>query len=89
MTSRSALRLRWEQVIPVPPLAEVAAVELFVQRAQAADPSFELNAYECGDDYRDLRLLDRLPLAIELAAARTRVLPPYALLSRSDTASTS
>jgi predicted ATPase/DNA-binding CsgD family transcriptional regulator len=82
VTSRSALRLRWELVIPVPPLADVAAVELFVQRAQAADPSFELNASNAATITEICVSLDGLPLAIELAAARTRVLPPHALLSR-------
>jgi predicted ATPase/DNA-binding CsgD family transcriptional regulator len=82
VTSRSALRLRWEQVIPVPPLAEVAAVELFVQRAQAADPTFDLNPSNAATIAEICVYLEGLPLAIELAAARTRVLPPRALLSR-------
>ncbi|MBV9323512.1 MAG: tetratricopeptide repeat protein, partial [Chloroflexi bacterium] len=82
VTSRSALRLRWEQVIPVPPLAESAAVQLFVQRAQAVDPSFNLNPSNAATITQVCERLDGLPLAIELAAARTRVLPPSALLSR-------
>ncbi|HEY1298508.1 MAG TPA: AAA family ATPase, partial [Chloroflexota bacterium] len=82
VTSRSALRLRWEHVIPVPPLAEIAAVELFVQRAQRADPRFEFNTSNAAVVTEICMRLDGLPLAIELAAARTRVLPPPALLRR-------
>jgi predicted ATPase/DNA-binding CsgD family transcriptional regulator len=96
VTSRSALRLRWEQVIPVAPLAVpnlttlpepkelagVASVELYVQRAQRADPQFSLGEANASAVAAICVRLDGLPLALELAAARSRVLPPRALLSR-------
>jgi predicted ATPase/DNA-binding XRE family transcriptional regulator len=80
-TTRAPLRLGGEHVYPVPPLAPEAAAELFEQRSRqaagqpAADP--EIVTEIC---WR----LDGLPLAIELAAARTRVRPPAALLNRLD-----
>jgi predicted ATPase len=83
-TSRSALRVRGEQVHEVPPLALAPAVELFLARAgeAAARPTPEDRAAAA----EVCRRLDRLPLAIELAAARTRVLPPQSLLARLDQA---
>ena len=82
VTSRSALRLRWEQVLAVPPLDVPNAVELFVHRAQRANPEFSLTADNKPAVEMVCVRLDGLPLAIELAAARSRVLPPQALLSR-------
>jgi predicted ATPase/DNA-binding CsgD family transcriptional regulator/Tfp pilus assembly protein PilF len=82
VTSRQALRLRWEHAFPVPPLVTSAAVELFVHRAQRADPHFALTQTNAGLVEAVCVRLDGLPLAIELAAARSRVLPPRALLSR-------
>ncbi|HEY2595204.1 MAG TPA: AAA family ATPase, partial [Chloroflexota bacterium] len=82
VTSRSALRSRWEHIFPVPSLPNGAAVELFVQRAQRVDPSFDLNASNAALITEICATLDGLPLAIELAAARTAVLPPPALLKR-------
>ena len=67
-----------EHVYEVPPLDVPEAAELFLQRARQLDGSFaesELVATIC-------RRLDRLPLAIELAAARVRILAPEALLER-------
>jgi predicted ATPase/DNA-binding SARP family transcriptional activator len=83
-TSRSPLHLRGEQVYPVPALVPAAAVELFMMRAgqAGADPA-ECDAEVVG---RICRRLDHLPLAIELAAAYTRVLTPAALLAHLDPA---
>jgi excisionase family DNA binding protein len=85
VTSRSRLRLSGEHQFPVAPLpVTAAAVPLFVARAQAVQPRFQLT-----DENADIldeicRRLDGLPLAIELAAARIAVLPPAALLTRLD-----
>ena len=98
VTSRMVLRLSGEHEFPVPPLpvppigaggdaAEVqrcASVRLFVQRAQAASAGFELTSGNAGAVAEICRRLDGLPLAIELAAARVRLLPPRALLARLD-----
>jgi predicted ATPase len=92
------LRLSGEHEFPVPPLpvppigaggdaAEVqrwASVRLFVQRAQAASAGFELTSGNAGAVAEICRRLDGLPLAIELVAARVRLLPPQALLARLD-----
>jgi predicted ATPase/class 3 adenylate cyclase len=78
-TSREPLRVAGEREFPLKPLAEAPAVELFRQRAEAVLPGFSA-------DYGRLaeisRRLDSLPLAIELAAARVKVLPPGELLDR-------
>ena len=80
-TSREPLHVRGERRYPLRPLAEPPAVELFRQRAQALDPDFDapydLLAELC-------RRLDNLPLALELAAARTRMLSVPQLLERLD-----
>ncbi len=94
-TSRSPLHLSHERTYPVLPLplpatnepAELAAneaVTLFCARAQAVDPSFELDESSGADIAAVCRRLDGLPLAIELAAARSNVLPPGELLTRLD-----
>ncbi|HEY3218358.1 MAG TPA: tetratricopeptide repeat protein [Candidatus Limnocylindria bacterium] len=75
-TSRRPLGLRWESEWPVRPLAAPDAVTLFLDRARDADPTLAL-----GRDTRQVVAeicdqLDRLPLAIELAAARVRTVPP-------------
>src|SRR6266480_115651 len=73
VTSRELLRVRGEVDYPVPPLAEPDGVELFCTRAQL-EPD-ETIAELC-------RSLDELPLALELAAARTSVLSPAQILAR-------
>jgi predicted ATPase len=98
VTSRMVLRLSGEHEFPVPTLAvpplgaggdaadvqRCASVRLFVQRAQAASASFELASGNAAAVAEICRRLDGLPLAIELAAARVRLLPPQALLARLD-----
>jgi predicted ATPase len=82
LTSRRVLHLSGEQVYPVLPLEEDDAVELFLQRARALRPSLALTP-EVETDVREIcRRLDGLPLAIELAAARSGTLTPRALLAR-------
>ena len=95
-TSRTVLGLRGEREYPVPPLpvpadpgtasvAEIAAwpaVALFVDRARAVRPGFALTEGNAAAVAEICRRLEGLPLAIELAAARTRLLDPPALLDR-------
>jgi predicted ATPase/class 3 adenylate cyclase len=76
VTSRELLRIAGEVEYPVPPLAETEAVELFCTRAQLQPD--EAIAELC-------RRLDSLPLALELAAARVRILSPEQLLERLST----
>ncbi|MBA3413918.1 MAG: XRE family transcriptional regulator, partial [Chloroflexia bacterium] len=97
-TSRERLRLRGERELPVPPLTlphpdqllrvadlgEVGAVRLFVARAREVRPDFALVESNATAVAEICHLLDGLPLALELAAARTKVLPPAALLARLD-----
>ena len=77
-TSREPLRLTLEQQYPVPPLPEDDAASLFAERARAVRPDFASN----GAVAEICRRLDGLPLAIELAAALVKLLPPDALLER-------
>jgi predicted ATPase len=82
-STRAALRLSGEREYAVPELSPDDAVVLFAERASAIDRDFQLN----GDTpvvAEICRRLDGLPLAIELAAARTKVLSPQALLDRLD-----
>ena len=88
-TSRALLRLTDEQVYPVPPLSvqddpasPAPAVELFLTRAQSVAPDVRLGPANYADIAAICAQLDGLPLAIELAAARMRVLSPQALLAR-------
>jgi predicted ATPase/serine/threonine protein kinase len=82
VTSRECLRIYGEQEFPVAPLAQDSAMQLFAQRAIAVRPNFALTA-ENSPAIRDICLrLDGLPLAIELAAARTKLLSPRAILDR-------
>ena len=82
VTSRSCLRIYGEQEFPVTALALNSAIELFVQRAAAVWPDFAMTS-ENGLAVQEVcSRLDGLPLAIELAAARTKVLSPSAILDR-------
>jgi predicted ATPase len=94
-TSRVPLRLAGEHTLVVPPMAlpdgsartgaalgECDAVKLFVARAQAANQDFVLTDESASIVAEVCRRVDGLPLAIELAAARVRVLSPWALLGR-------
>jgi non-specific serine/threonine protein kinase len=97
-TSREVLHVQGEHELPVSPLAlpdkhrlleltelrDTEAVALFVQRATAALPSFRLTAENAPAVAHICHRLDGLPLAIELAAARVKLLPPHGLLARLD-----
>jgi predicted ATPase len=78
VTSRERLRLAAEQEYPVPPLASPEGVALFADRARALQPGFQPDAAV----EQLCERLDNLPLALELAAARTKVLSPAQLLER-------
>ena len=82
VTSRASVRIYGEQEFPVRPLELNSALELFVQRATAVRPSFALTAANTAAIRGICSRLDGLPLAIELAAARTKVLSPSAILER-------
>jgi predicted ATPase/transcriptional regulator with XRE-family HTH domain len=82
-TSRELLQIAGEQVYAVNPLGD-EAVELFVQRAQAVQPHFKLTKANADIISGICRKLDGLPLAIELAAARSVMFTPAELLSRLD-----
>jgi len=96
VTSREGLRISGEHEYPVPPLelpdltqlpsleslSQYAAVELFIQRAQAVKPDFNITNDTASAVVEICSRLDGLPLAIELAAARIKLLPPPAMLAR-------
>jgi predicted ATPase/class 3 adenylate cyclase len=95
-TSRTPLGLYGENEFPIPPLSlpdigslpafehltQYGAVRLFVDRARAVKPSFSLTEANARTVVEICARLDGLPLAIELAAARVKLLPPQAMLSR-------
>jgi predicted ATPase/class 3 adenylate cyclase len=94
-TSRRPLHLQGEHEHPVPPLSvpehpsleeaeRSGAVRLFVQHAQLARPHFALTSANVADVVTICHRLDGLPLAIELAASRSKLLGPSALLARLD-----
>jgi predicted ATPase len=97
VTSREALRVRGEHLLNVPPMALPAAtggptsaaelggfeaIQLFVARARAANPAFNLTDDNAAAVAEICRRLDGLPLAIELATARLNLFSPDALLGR-------
>jgi predicted ATPase/DNA-binding winged helix-turn-helix (wHTH) protein len=82
VTSRSCLRIYGEQEFPVTALAQNSAIELFAQRAAAVRPDFAITSENASAVQEICLRLDALPLAIELAAARTKVLSPRAILDR-------
>ncbi|WP_216870531.1 ATP-binding protein [Modestobacter excelsi] len=95
VTSRSLLGLRGEHDVPLGPLAvpgagetspdvvaTAPAVQLFTARARRADPSFTVTAANAAAVAEVVRRLEGLPLAVELAAARVRTLPPALLVRR-------
>jgi predicted ATPase/DNA-binding SARP family transcriptional activator len=85
-TSREALGVASETAWLVPPLASAEAVQLFVDRAQATLPSFAVTPTNALALTEICRRLDGIPLAIELAAARVRVLSPEQIAQRLDDA---
>jgi predicted ATPase/DNA-binding CsgD family transcriptional regulator len=96
VTSRAALHLSGEHEFPIPPLAvpdltqlpspetlsQQASVRLFLLRTQAIQPAFGVTPINARAVAEICVQLDGLPLAIELAAARSKLLPPQALLKR-------
>ena len=85
-TSREALGVSSETAWLVPPLSSAEAVQLFVDRAQSMLPSFALTTANASSLAEVCRRLDGIPLAIELAAARVRVLSPEQIAQRLDDA---
>ncbi len=96
VTSRAVLHIRGEHEFPVPPLAlpdltdlpdsetisQYAAVALFLERARAVKPDFQVTSTNTRTIAEICVRLDGLPLTIELAVARIKLLPPRALLAR-------
>lgn len=82
VTSREPLKLAGEYELPVAPLSDAAAAQLFVERAQAGRPDFAPTPADRALIAAICQRVDRLPLAIELAASWVRVLPLAALLER-------
>ena len=84
-TSREALGVEGERILPVPPLPLDDATKLFADRARAGRPDFDLDYEPVGTVAEICRRLDGLPLAIELAAARMRVMSSLDMVRRLDT----
>jgi predicted ATPase/class 3 adenylate cyclase len=81
-SSREPLRVRGEQEFPVPPLPSASATELFVDRARRVQPDFDPGAADLGAIAEITDAIDGLPLAVELAAARVRLLTPSEIRDR-------
>jgi predicted ATPase/DNA-binding XRE family transcriptional regulator len=84
VTSQRSLQVRAERLVVLGPLAPAEAAALFARRAAAVSPGFVLDADTAGTVAVICRRVECLPLAIELAAARVRVLPPVELANRLD-----
>jgi predicted ATPase len=96
VTSRSPLNLRWERDLPIPPLdvppatrtdgveqlSQYEAVRLFIERARAVRSDFEISNADAPAVAEICHRLEGIPLAIELAAARIKLLNPEAMLAR-------
>jgi len=82
VTSRERLRLRAEQLFPVPALSTAPACSLFIERARAVEPQLAFSAADLDAIEEICRRLDGLPLAIELIAAQSELLAPAALLAQ-------
>lgn len=82
VTSRESLRLRGERVLPIIPLENELSMQVFVQYAQTLNPHFRLTEDNTPVIKELCKKLDGIPLAIELAAMRTRMFTPQALLAR-------
>jgi predicted ATPase/DNA-binding SARP family transcriptional activator len=82
VTSRAPLALPDEHVYSVPPLRRTEAIKLYCERAREAHPGFQLTKANAAAVAVLCERLDGLPLALELAAARSSVLSPRALLDR-------
>ena len=82
VTTREVLGIAGEHAVALPPLPLREAEALFMRRARAAKSGFNLPADDKEAVGKLVGMLDRLPLAIELCAARVRVMPPKLLLSR-------
>ena len=84
ITSREALRVRAEREFPVRSLPSADGVELFAQQAEAVHHGFAVDERNADTINCIVTALEGVPLAIELAAARVRILPPDEILERLD-----
>jgi len=81
-TSREPLGVAGEHVWPVPPIPPADAAQLFAERAAAVDPAFAMTEENAPAIAEICRRLDGIPLAIELAAARIRMLTPEQIAAK-------
>jgi predicted ATPase/DNA-binding SARP family transcriptional activator len=81
-TSRAALRVNGEAITRVGPLPESDAVVLFADRSSAVQPAFRLTEDNSGSVVQICRRVEGIPLAIELAAGRARMMAPTEILTR-------